>query len=159
MLYCFDSHTFVWAVKKQAEPHDIHKLEESARLIKWVDKSKHQIIVPAIVIAECLIREPESNHAPILAEAYKRFIVAEFDGRCALKYGELLRLEKWESAKSTQRENSIRREKMKIDHMIVACALVYGARGIFSEDAQLEVFAKPHLDVFSPRTYEQIEKF
>ncbi len=147
MLYCIDSNTFIWGIKKQAEPADEHRLSEALALIKWIDDSKHQMLLPTVVLAECLIREPEERHPEIMAEAYKRFIVADFDSRCALKYGELLRLEKWELAKGAAREHDIRREKMKLDHMIICCALVNGAKGIFSNDKDVHLFGNGIIDV------------
>lgn len=152
MLYCIDSHTFIWAVKKQADPHDQHRLDEARALMDWVDASKHQLIVPSIVLAECLIKEPLEVHPAILAAAHKRFIIPQFDARCAAKYGELLRLDNWESAKASARENSIRREKMKLDHMILCCALVHGANGLFTEDPQFIKFAEPHIKILSTKS-------
>jgi hypothetical protein len=141
MLYCIDTQTFIWAVKNQAEPHDLIRLEEARNLIQWLDEFEHGVVVPAIVLAEALIREPIEKHQLILAQAHNRFVVADFDSRCAAKYGELLRLENWTAAKDLARENSIRREKMKLDHMIISCAIVNGVSGIFSNDKDVHSFA------------------
>lgn len=149
MIYCIDTHTFIWAVKKQAEAHDNHRLEEGKAFRKWLKDCKHQAMVPSMVIAEALIKENEEDHSKILNESFKSFMVVGFDERCALKYGELLRLERWEIAKFEQRSNDIRREKMKIDHMILCCALVNGAHGLFTEDPDFIRFAKPHIKILS----------
>lgn len=150
MIYCIDSHTFIWAVKKQADVHDQHMIEEARILMEWIDQSNHQIMVPTIVLAECLIREPEINHAPIIEAANRHFIVADFDSRCSLKYGQLLRLDKWQTAKAVSKTNDIRREKMKLDHMIIATALVHGADGVFSCDEGIKVFANNIISVYPP---------
>lgn len=140
MLYCIDSHNFIWCVKKEAEEHDKHRLVEAERFMQYIDKNKHHLMIPTIVLAECLIKSPEDTHSQIIADAYHRFMVVDFDSRCALKYGELLRLEKWEAAKQVMRENDIRREKMKLDHMIISCALVHGANAIYSSDIDVIKF-------------------
>ena len=83
-------------------------------------------------------------------------MVVNFDERCAAKYGELLRLENWDAAKAGL--NGIRREKMKLDHMILCCALVHGANGIFTEDDQFIKYAKPHINTLSmPNIADQPE--
>ena len=160
MIYCIDSHTFIWAIKKQADAHDIHRLKEAEKFLKWVKDGKHQIILPTIVLAETLIREPLENHADILKEAYRTCMVVNFDERCALKYGELLRMDNWVKANGIRKDNYIRREKMKVDHMILCCALVNGATGIFTEDDDLIKFAESHIKVLSmPKIAEQTAIF
>jgi len=159
MIYCIDSHTFIWAIKEQADEHDAHRLSEADKFLKWVKAGKHQIMLPTIVLAECLIKEPPENHTEILIRAHKTCMVVNFDERCALKYGELLRLEKWSLAKQVQKENDIRREKMKLDHMILCCALVNGANGIFTEDSELIKFAEPHIKVLSMPNIGHQEEF
>lgn len=160
MIFCIDSHTFIWAIKKQADDHDRHRLIEAEKFLQWVKSGKHQLILPTIVLAECLIRADINDHHNIMLEAYRTCMVVNYDERCALKYGELLRLEKWEIAKLEAQKNGIRREKMKIDHMILSCALINAANGIFTEDEGLIKFASPHIKVFSlPKIGEQIEMF
>lgn len=160
MVYCIDSHTFIWAVKKQADAHDAHRLKEAEKFLKWIKDGKHQIVLPTVVLAETLIREPLENHAAILREAYKTCMVVNFDERCSLKYGELLRIDNWIQANNIRKVNDIRREKMKIDHMILCCALVNGATGIFTEDKDLITFAEPHIKVLSmPKIGDQMEIF
>jgi hypothetical protein len=107
------------------------------------------LIIPTIVLAEALIREPEDNHAKMVETAHRDFIVVDFDSRCSMQYGRMLRGEKWEEAKETQRKHGIVREKMKLDHMIVCCGIVNGANAIFSEDSDVVKFARGHLQVRS----------
>ena len=160
MIYCIDSHTFIWAIKKQASDHDKYRLKEAEKFLKWVKDEKHQIILPVIVLAECLISESLENQVKILQVAYKTCMVVNFDERCALKYSELLRLDKWNSAKAVIKVNQIRREKMKLDHMILCCALVNGANGIFTEDPEFITFAEPYIKVLPmPKIADQSELY
>lgn len=149
MLYCIDSQAFVWAIKKQAEPDQQFRLEQASRIMQWIDDSKHQLIIPTLVLAECLIREPVENHATIMGKVYNSFQIVDFDSRAAMKYGELLRLENWTQALNIAKENNVRRQKMKIDHAIISCALVNGANGIFSDDKDIINFAKGVIPVHS----------
>lgn len=149
MIYCIDSHTFTWAVKEQADNHDIYRLEQAQHLVKWFKKNNHIAMVPTIVLAECLIREPEIEHQKIIENANKSFMVVNFDTRCAMKYGELLRLDKWDDAKNLAKENKVRRDKMKLDHMILACAIVNGADGIFTEDRHFTNFIGDKLKILT----------
>lgn len=153
MVYCIDTHTFCWCIKHQVDAHDEQYRQHAINFMRWVDESRHQLIIPTVVLAEALIREPIENHPGIIEAAYRTFMVADFDSRAASKYGELLRLDNWQKAKDAAKQNSIRREKMKLDHMIISCALVHGANGIISEDEDVIIFSKGLLPVHSIKSF------
>jgi predicted nucleic acid-binding protein len=140
---------FIWAVKKQAEAHDNFRLAQAEAILQWIKKDKHQLLIPTIVLAESLIREPLENHALIMAEAYKHAQIVDFDSRAALQYGELLRLDNFQKAIENGQAVGTIRQKMKIDHIIIACALVHGADLLFSDDSGVKTFAEGRIKVQS----------
>ena len=76
----------------------------------------------------------------------KNFIVADFDSRAATKYSQILN-GNFSDLKEMTIEGKNGREKMKVDHLILACALVNGATAIYSHDVSLKKFATGLIDV------------
>lgn len=84
--------------------------------------------------------EPEENYQSILEIINRSFIVAEFDVRAATKYSQILN-KNLPDLKKIAKEEGVSREKMKVDHLILACALVNGANTIYTNDRNLTSFA------------------
>lgn len=146
MIVCIDSHVFIWGIKKQPRPEQVEMVERTEKFFDWADKNKVQIIMPSVVIAECLIPEATDTHAAYLEAIHEIFIVANFDERAALIYAEIAG-SKWGDLKALASDNGIRREKMKLDHMIVACAIANGATAIYSTDPDVIRFGKGVIEV------------
>lgn len=160
MVFCIDSHIFVWGIKKQASDHELHRIDEARDFLQWIDRNDHTLMVPSVVIAECLSQEPIESHASILKIVYETCMVVNFDERAAMKYAEILNQDKWKAAKEKAKQNGIARELMKIDYQIVACALANGANRIYSYDEGLRKFADGLIDVQPmPAISKQTEMF
>lgn len=140
MIICLDSMVCVWAIKKQANEGQKENLDKAKYLLEIIDGNKWQVIIPTVVIAEILMVEPVENYQPILDIINKNFIIADFDTRAATKYSQILN-DKFVESKAIAKDNNIGREKMKIDHLILACALVNGATSLYSHDGPLKTFA------------------
>lgn len=143
MICCIDANVYIWGVKKQG---DIDMIERAQHLFKWMDDNKHQVMLPTIVLAEILAPEPLEKHPVIMEVVTKNFIVADFDLRASSRYA-ILFMNKIEALKKIAAENDIDNQKMKVDHLIVATALVGGANCIYSHDRGLKTFGQRHIDV------------
>lgn len=146
MIVCIDSHVFIWGIKKKPGPEQIAMVERTEKFFQWIDANRIQVIIPSIVIAEVLLPEPLGTHAKYLEIIHEIFIVASFDERAAVKYAEIAG-KKWGDLKQLCLDTGIRREKMKLDHMIIACGLVNGATRIYSNDPDIKTFGHDIIEV------------
>lgn len=76
----------------------------------------------------------------------KSFIVVPFDTRAAMKYAEILH-DRFKAVLEIAQQTGTTRQKMKLDHLIIASALVNGASTIYSYDNGLKNFAVGYIDV------------
>ena len=142
MIFCIDSNIFIWGIKNQATESELHRIDEARDFIKWASDNGHHIMIASVVIAECLSREPIEMHSEYLKIVYENFIVANFDERAATKYAEILNMDKFKNAVIKGKEIGIGRQEMKIDYLIVACAIANGANRIYSHDEGLCSFSE-----------------
>lgn len=146
MIFCIDAHTFIWGLKQKCDEGDEHLRDRAIHLFKFIDDNKHQVMLPTVVLGEVLSVEPLENYAVIMDKIGKNFIVADFDQRSSMKYAQLF-MNKIEELKKLSQENEISRQKMKVDHLIVACAIVGGANCIYSHDKGLKAFGQKYIEV------------
>lgn len=142
MLICIDSNIFIWGIKKQCSLGQEKMLSHAEAFFKWVEDEKHDLLLPSLVLAECLQPEPIEKHNEYIQLAYNIFQIKSFGIVEALKYGELLNESKFSDAKQLTIELCTNREKMKIDHLILACALANGAKKLFTTDDRFAKFAQ-----------------
>jgi predicted nucleic acid-binding protein len=146
MICCIDAHTFIWGLKEKCDEGDEHLMNRAIYLFKWIDENKHQVMIPTVVLGEVLSSEPLDRYPVILDKIKKTFILADFDQRASVKYAQLF-TNNIEDLKKIANEIGVDRQKMKIDHLIVACALVGGAKCIFSLDKGLKAFGQKYIDI------------
>jgi len=146
MICCIDSNTFIWGIKKKATSGQEDMIPRAEYLFEWLHDNKHQILIPTVVIAEVLAPEPLEKY-PILMDIINRgFMIADFDVRAASRYGQLF-MNKLKESKKIAKQNSISTQKMKIDHLIISCALIHNAACIYSTDTGLRAFGQKFIDV------------
>lgn len=146
MILCIDSNVFIWGIKKKATKGQDEMIARAEYLFEWADTSKHQILIPSIVLAECLAPEPLEKYPVIMEKVYKGFMIADFDTRAAAKYGQIF-MHRIEEMKKIAKEAKIAIPKMKMDHLIIASALVHNAAIIYSNDPGIRKFGQKHIDV------------
>lgn len=146
MIYCVDSHIIIWGIKKQAVDGQKEMIQRAGYLFETADSFEDIIIVPSLVIAEILSPEPAQIRAHYLEIIKSSFIIAPFDTRASLKYSEML-FNRKDEVKKIAEDTGTSRQKMKIDHMIIATAIVNEANCIYSTDAGLKAFAEGYIDV------------
>lgn len=146
MIYCVDSNIIIWGIKKQATPGQEEMIIRAENLFSRVDEYEDIIIIPAVVLAEILTPEPPAIRSKIIEILSKSFIIAPFNERAALKYAEIVN-GRFDDVKNIADEANIPRQKMKVDHMVIATALVNGANCIYSTDKGLKAFSNGYIDV------------
>lgn len=146
MIVCIDSQICVWGIKGKSSPDQEHMIPKAERFFHYLDENKIEVLIPTIVLAEILMPEPKEIHPEYMEVISKHFIIAPFDERSAMKYAEILNV-RLEEAKDYAKDNAIRREKMKMDHAIVATAIIHGCSCIYSHDKGLASFAKDLIEV------------
>lgn len=146
MIYCVDANILIWRLKRNASEGQEDMIKRADHLFEWFDKNNHNVLVPTVVLAEILAPEPLEKY-PVFMEMFtKNFMIAPFDTMAATRYAHLF-THKIESIKAKSDENGISHQKMKIDHLIVACALAHGASAIYSTDNGLKTFGHRHIEV------------
>ena len=146
MIVCIDSMVIVWGIKKSPTTGQESMVEKAEYFFKWADQSGHEIIIPTVVLAEVLAPEPPSIREQYLQILDESFLIRSFDTMAALKYAQILH-SRFEEVKNTAKEENVTRQRMKIDHIIIATAIINKASCIYSYDVPLKKFATGFIDV------------
>lgn len=146
MTICIDSQIIVWGIKKQSSIGQEDMVLKAEAFFRWIDDSKHDVIIPTIVVAEVIAKEPTEIRASYLEILNKSFIITNFDTRAALKYADLL-YGRFKEVKDVAAEIGVERQRMKADHMIIATAIANGANRIYSYDSGIKSFSTGFIDV------------
>jgi len=146
MILCIDSNTFIWGLKKKCDSGDEALRDRAIHLFEWIDENNYHVLLPTVVLGEVLSSEPLERYPVILEMVKKNFIVAEFDQRAAIKFAQLF-TNKIEEIKNTTTAITSNWQKTKVDHLIIACALVHKAHCIYSHDNGLKTFGQKYIDV------------
>jgi hypothetical protein len=56
-------------------------------------------------------------------------------------------MNKIKESKKIAKQNDVSTQKMKIDHLIISCALIHNAACIYSTDAGLKAFGQKFIDI------------
>ena len=145
MIFCIDSNIFIWGIKNKCNPEQEELRLRAEYFIETLGKQNH-ILIPTVVLAEVLAPEPLNNHPVIMDKISKGFIIADFDTLAAARYAQMF-MNKIEELKKIADENAIDNQKMKVDHLIIACALAQNANCIYSHDNGLKAFAQKYIEV------------
>lgn len=146
MICCIDANIFIWGIKKQASPGQEEMLKRAEYLFQWMDDNKHRVMIPSIVVAEILAPESLEKQTVILDLINKNFMTPEFDLRAASKYAHML-MNKIEELKKVAQKENIELQKMKTDHLIIACAVANGANCIYTHDIGLKTFGQKYIEI------------
>lgn len=146
MICCIDSNTFIWGIKGQADPDQLEMIDRAQYLFEMLDAAKHQVMIPTIVLAEVLAPEPLEKYPVLMDKISKGFMICDFDLKSAARYGQIF-MNRIEELKRVAKENEIDNQKMKVDHLIIACALANNAGCIYSTDRGIRTFGTQHIEV------------
>ena len=146
MIFCVDSNIIVWGIKKQATAGQEEMIPRAELIFSRADEYEDFILIPSMVVAEILAPEPPGVRARYLEVLKRSFIIAPFDERAALKYAEMLH-NRFAEVRNLAASTGTSRQRMKVDHMIIATAIVNNANCIYTTDNGLKAFASGHIDI------------
>jgi predicted nucleic acid-binding protein len=140
-LVCFDTNFVIWGFKRQSEPAQKENISKAQHLLRDLEISKTQIMIPTMVLAEVLSNASAGDHHEFIQTITTRCIIGPFDTRAAIHYSRM-----WRSRLPAV---PYTREVAKIDYMIAAVALAMGCRTIYTDDPGFRMFAQPHIPIIS----------
>jgi predicted nucleic acid-binding protein len=146
MILCIDSMVIVWGVKRSATGGQESMIRSAEYFFEWADQQEHEIIIPTVVLAEVLAPETPEMSEQYLHIIEEAFLIKNFDMRAALKYAQMLN-NRFDEVKNAASEQNVTRQRMKIDHIIIATAIVNNAQAIVSYDGALKKFAEGFINV------------
>lgn len=141
-MVAIDSQILVWGIRKEGD-------EEQNKRAKWLfqefEQEGSQIILPSVALSEYLTKVQENDQKDVVASLTTRFIVAPFDVRCAALAATLFS----RGASSRPKNKKGARTILRADTMIIATAVVHGARVFYSGDKKCRKLAatNPQWDV------------
>ncbi len=145
---CLDTHILIWAIKEQSSPGQEHMIPRAKKFLGYLETEKSIVLVPAIVVAELLMRVPSELHAMVTNLLDKSFVIPPFDLQSSTHFARTWQENQNQGIiKELQEKFQAKREEIKADCMIIATALSRGAECIYSYDDKLRIFANGHIKV------------
>ncbi len=135
-LVCIDTQTLVYAIQQEGDP----ELRERARwLFQDLDEQGVGVMLPALVLAEYLIKVPAAARPDVVHRLSTRFdFIAPFDARCVVLAAELE-----EGGRDLRRVGEPgSRRALRADAVIVATAKTHGAAAFHSHDTAARELAR-----------------
>ena len=129
-IACFDSHVFIWGVKKEATPGQEHNIAKTAYFIEHLENNGVKIIMPAPVLTELTYRLNEDERNKFAQTVNKRFICAPFDNACGLICAKILH----KLLKEGRLKEDITRKKIKYDALIASIAIRHECDCLYTLD-------------------------
>jgi predicted nucleic acid-binding protein len=119
-----------------------HVKERVEFLVKELDKSKTQIIIPTPALSEILVRVGAAESQKILEKIDKAYVfrIEPFDTKAAIEVAAMTRAALGEGDKKGGSSDVW--HKVKFDRQIVAIARVHRATTIYSDDKNIRTIAK-----------------
>ncbi|MBI2869521.1 MAG: type II toxin-antitoxin system VapC family toxin [Chloroflexi bacterium] len=146
-LVCFDNNVLIWGIKEQAELGQEEMIPRAKALINDLVKSKTEVIIPSLVIAEFLMRIHPKEHTTTINLFELRFALQPFDTAAASKFAEIWQTRKSEGIIKALIESGKTKTEMRVDNLIVAIAVAQKAECIYSHDDDLKAFARGFIEV------------
>ena len=139
MRVCIDTHVLIWGIQRKANSTQLNKIQKTEKFIQWLEENRHEVAIPAPVLAEFLTGLPPDKADEIQKIFTGKFIVLPFDIAAARKYAEIY-----------QKHNKTilnTRYEVKADCMIIAVAVTTNCDCIYSEDEGLKKIAQGFIEV------------
>jgi len=147
-LVCLDTQVIIWGIKEQATSGQEDMVAKAKAFIESLDGDEVQALIPAMVVAELLMKIPYSLHPMVNNLFQQSFIVAPFDLQASSIFGKIWQENKEDGLTEKLMESeSASRSELKTDCFIVATAVAQGAECIYSHDVKLAKYAAGHIQV------------
>jgi len=146
-LICFDNHVLIWGIKEQSEKGQEHMIPRTKYFIENIDDKNDDVLIPAIIVAEFLIRIPTDLHATIINLFNRNWIIAPFDALAASKFSSIWQANNTSDEVKQLMNKGATKAELRADSMFVATAVSRKAECIYSHDKGVKAFAKGFIDV------------
>lgn len=135
MRVCLDTHVVIWGIKGEAPEGRQNMVARAKSFIMHLDEEGADVIIPAVVVAECLAKVPPDRIAPAVEVLTSSFRIVPFDLIAAEKYAFISQTLRGDERGETSHE------KMKTNIMIIAISIAHGVDVIYSHDPHLKQIA------------------
>ena len=121
-MKCFDTHLLIGGIRGEAETGQEDMVLRAQKYIALLDSKKEKIMIPAPVLSEFLVGSgtPKNRKAELAAATGKHFRIYPLDTPAAEKAAEI---QEMDLVRSLVKDGADR-DKIKVDAMIVAIAIV-----------------------------------
>lgn len=137
-IVCVDTHVLIWGIRKTANADQVSMIIRAESYLKALAEEGALLMIPAVAMAEFLVKVPPEEHSVMIARLGESWIVQPFDNNAAQEYARIW--QEWERMKDCGTfpdEESVlssNRSHLKADIMILASAIVGNAEVIVSHD-------------------------
>ncbi len=144
-MICFDTSPLIWGVRGQAEEGQEGMILRTQKFIRYLQKKKEKIAIPAPALAEYLVgSETAKKRKAELEEVFRRrFIIYPLDAPAAHKTAEI---QEMDLVRHLVKQGGDR-DKLKVDAMIIAIAIMRHADCIISNDPDFQRLAYGQIKV------------
>ena len=151
MLICLDTSVLARGMKgyRSSDPGnkaEKQRIEIAKDFIESLDEHQ-RILLPAPVVSEYLAGLPKSHRDFAFKDLESRFIIVPFDEACSRLASDIM--DKVKEAKQTARD-TVSRNEVKFDAVIIAIACVQGASVIYTFDDQFKCLSDGRIRICEP---------
>jgi len=143
-MVCLDTHVIIWGIKEEATQGQEEMVQRAKSYIRHQDEQGIDIMVPAPVVAEAMIRGDIDQLRTIRTIIEGSFFIAAFDSPAAFLAAEL---ERGRGAAKLLEEGEVPRSHIRIDTQIAAIAIAQKAEVIISHDPYMRTIAQDRIPV------------
>ena len=143
-MICLDTHVLIWGIKEEASQGQEEMVQRAKSYIRHQDEQGIDLMVPAPVVAEAMIRGDVDQLRTIRTIIERSFFIAAFDSPAAFLAAEL---ERGRGVAKLLEEGKAPRSHIRIDAQIAAIAIVQNAEEIISHDPHMRTVAQNRIPV------------
>lgn len=143
-MVCLDTHVIIWGIKGEATQGQEQMVQRAKSYIRHQDEQDVELMVPAPVVAEAMVRGDVDQLRTIRTILERSFFIASFDSPAAFLAAEL---ERGRSVAKLLEEGEVPRRHIRIDAQIAAIAIAQKAEVIISHDPHMRTVAQNLIQV------------
>ncbi len=151
-LVCLDTNISGWVFRDDAPPEDPimrQNYEQSHRLVKVLQRSGYQIMLPSVVFAELLcVFPPDVQNAKYAELMSLNIHVTNFDVATAMQLSRILYRRYYDQGRSYR--DFTTKQHMKYDSMILAMAIEHGAECFYTTDHDFHNYDIEDIEILGP---------
>ena len=143
-MVCLDTHVIIWGIKEEASPGQENMVQRAKSYIRHQVNQGVNLMIPAPVVAEALIRGEVDDLRTIRTIIESSFFIPAFDSPAAFLAAEL---ERSRGVVELLEQGQVPRSHIRIDTQIAAIAITQNADMIISHDRYMRTIAQNRIQV------------